>query len=72
VVHTIKTLSLVRLENTEHFYAIRYRSARRIADKAPSAVFDEILSESKRFSGNTGFEDDVCLVGIDISDMPDV
>jgi hypothetical protein len=24
VIHTIKTLSLVRLENMEHFYAIRY------------------------------------------------
>jgi serine phosphatase RsbU (regulator of sigma subunit) len=32
-----------------------------------SQLFDELLDEIRRFSGDGAFGDDVCLVGVDIS-----
>jgi len=29
-------------------------------------MFEEILAEARRFCGGEGFEDDVCMVGVDL------
>jgi serine phosphatase RsbU (regulator of sigma subunit) len=33
---------------------------------APEPLLDEVLADVKRFSGNKEFEDDVCLVGVEV------
>lgn len=35
-----------------------------------SNLFDEVLEEVRRFSGDAAFSDDVCLVGIDVAAQP--
>jgi serine phosphatase RsbU (regulator of sigma subunit) len=42
----------------------------RHADKAPADMFDAILREVRKFSGNGGFQDDVCLVAVEVVDIP--
>ncbi|MGD8291444.1 MAG: SpoIIE family protein phosphatase [Desulfobacterales bacterium] len=42
----------------------------RHSDKVPSDMFDAILKEVRKFSGNGGFQDDVCLVAVEVVDMP--
>ena len=33
----------------------------------PGQLFDELLEEIRRFSGGSGFTDDVCLVGMEMA-----
>ena len=46
------------------------RAFSRHADKTPADMFDAILTVIKKFSGNGGFQDDVCMVGVEISGLP--
>ncbi len=41
---------------------------RLIRSPAPQ-LFDELLREVREFSGGAGFTDDVCLVGMEVSQM---
>jgi serine phosphatase RsbU (regulator of sigma subunit) len=36
---------------------------------APSLLFDQILSEIRQFSGQPEFEDDVCLIGMQVDHL---
>jgi hypothetical protein len=57
---------------TANFLFINLQTRRFRADKAPAKLFDASLSYVKNFSGNGGFEDDVCLVGVEIAGLPAV
>ena len=45
------------------------RAVRQRAQLAPSDLFDELLLEVKEFSSHKEFEDDVCLIGMEIGGM---
>jgi serine phosphatase RsbU (regulator of sigma subunit) len=38
-------------------------------EQAPEAVFKEVLQEAEAFSGGLGFDDDVCLLGMEVKSL---
>jgi len=64
------TDGLVEVQNQQNDL---YDQQRLVADLqkrfnlATSDLFDEVLEEIRRFSGDSAFSDDVCLVGLDLS-----
>jgi len=44
-------------------------AVRQRAQLAPSDLFDELLLEVKEFSSHKEFEDDVCLIGMEIGEL---
>jgi sigma-B regulation protein RsbU (phosphoserine phosphatase) len=46
--------------------ALLLQDVQRRAQEPAAALFDDLLQEIQRFSGENGFSDDVCLVGIEI------
>ncbi len=58
---------VIRANNQEYGQERLLNAVRQRIDLPPERMFDELLDEIREFSGNAEFEDDICLVGMEVT-----
>lgn len=67
ILYTDGLYEVIRANNQEYGQERLLNAVRQRIALPPERMFDELLDEIREFSGNAEFEDDICLVGMEVT-----
>ncbi len=67
ILYTDGLYEVIRANNQEYGEERLLNAVRQRIALPPEQMFDELLEEIREFSGNAEFEDDICLVGMELT-----
>ncbi len=67
ILYTDGLYEVIPANNQEYGHERLLDAVRQRIALPPEQMFDELLDDIRQFSGNAEFEDDVCLVGMEVT-----
>lgn len=67
ILYTDGLYEVIRVNNQEYGQERLLDGVRQRIALPPEQMFDGLLDDIRQFSGNAEFEDDVCLVGMEVT-----